>query len=365
MTGLRLANAAATGALVPRTGVAARDDRTGGPVPQPGDGTSSRRWESWHLFLAAPQGTSWQEVADRVLTDEVAPLLARWDAEGRVERHFFIRYSELGHHLRLRLQIVPGQEEGLRRDLFETFGCGALEEDDAGPLHPSSHCLVSHLRPIVYEPEWVRYGGGRGVELAEEVFHASSELTFELLQGSAAADHEARSAQAVLAMTVLLRAFTGDRVEASTFASAYARSVRELHRRGELADRVDSWPEVFDAAYTRQAAALRGVVDAVWDALGAGESIPEPFATYHRRLVAVARQVEAGLARGEIGTAEQPLGSGVDGIRRLIVSYLHMGSNRLGIALIEECYLGHLTALLLAPEADDPSLETAATGETP
>ncbi len=320
-------------------------------------------WTGWHLFLEPRNGSPWRTRIDRLLVETVAPLLAGWRSEGWIDRYFFIRYSKLGHHLRLRLAIAPRHRRQVAAALLESLACGALETDEQGAAYRSSHPLISYLRPVDYEPEWVRYGGADGVALAEELFWASSELTLALLQGAAAQDHDARCAQAVLAMTVLLKALAEDRAQAGELARRYAEFALELLRRGSLAEQLDDWPAAFDAAYRRQAPALQGAVDKVWNALVAGDRIPEPFAAYHRRLAAIRHRLRSRLAAGTLGTSERPFEQWRDAVGYLTGSYLHMGNNRLGIEVVEECYLGHLTALLLAPQQDDPSTITPTKGD--
>lgn len=119
-------------------------------------------WLSLHLFH--PQA----EAHDRLLLEVVAPAVRALEAEGWLERFFFLRYGQGGPHVRLRLR---GSREGWReaargevRRRWEAFGGEA-----------------SSLQELAYEPEYERYGGPEAMGLAEELFHVSSVCALAVL----------------------------------------------------------------------------------------------------------------------------------------------------------------------------------------
>lgn len=63
------------------------------------------RWLSFHVFL--PSGFN------SFLLDYFLPVLEEWLDSGVIKRFFFIRYSENGHHLRLRFQPKFGTESAM------------------------------------------------------------------------------------------------------------------------------------------------------------------------------------------------------------------------------------------------------------
>ncbi|OEV03895.1 hypothetical protein AN216_09630 [Streptomyces oceani] len=100
-----------------------------------------------------------------LLVRELAPLLARVDSAGDVDRWFFLRYADPGAHLRLRLHGEPA----------------ALRERVLPVLHDWVETATSQgtLRKLVldtYEPEAERYGGPDALTAAERLFHADSRL---------------------------------------------------------------------------------------------------------------------------------------------------------------------------------------------
>ncbi len=118
------------------------------------------------LYLKIFTGTS---TADQILIHHLAPLLA--ECRELYDRWFFIRYSEHGHHLRLRFQ---GVGQTLTRELQPR-------------LHRVLNALVSEglcwkVQVDTYEREMERYGGSGGIELSEEFFWRDSEAVLSLVQ---------------------------------------------------------------------------------------------------------------------------------------------------------------------------------------
>lgn len=118
------------------------------------------------LYLKVFTGTS---TADQILMHHLAPVLA--ECRDLYDRWFFIRYSEHGHHLRLRFQ---GGAETLTREFQPK-------------LHASLNALVAEglcwkVQIDTYEREMERYGGPGGIELGEEFFWRDSEAVLSLVQ---------------------------------------------------------------------------------------------------------------------------------------------------------------------------------------
>ncbi|MFD6903781.1 lantibiotic dehydratase C-terminal domain-containing protein [Streptomyces sp. NPDC060077] len=168
---------------------------------RPGPGDAASPWLATHIFYAAnPQP---------LLVDCVRPLVARLTEEGLISGYFFINYWLEGPHVRLRLRPSgPGTETEVRRraeeavsgflktrpalyqvdsgflkDFYDSlFDIEFPGEDRAAYLGPDGRM---NLRPNnsfsheVYAPEYAKYGGPAGVELAEWHFRHSSDLVLE------------------------------------------------------------------------------------------------------------------------------------------------------------------------------------------
>ncbi|MBD9735597.1 lantibiotic biosynthesis protein [Streptomyces sp. H28] len=168
---------------------------------RPGPGTAPSPWLALHVHYAAnPQP---------LLVHCVRPLVDRLTEDGLLSGHFFINYWLEGPHVRLRLRPSgPDAEPEVRRRAEEAIGHflktrPALYEVDSGFLKDFYNSLFDiefpgedrarymgpdgrmNLRPNnsyryeVYAPEYAKYGGPAGVELAEWHFRHSSDLVLE------------------------------------------------------------------------------------------------------------------------------------------------------------------------------------------
>jgi thiopeptide-type bacteriocin biosynthesis protein len=119
------------------------------------------------LYAKLYTGTA---TADRVLSEELAPLAADAIASGSAKRWFFIRYSDSDWHLRVRFQGDPDLLRDRVQPALTAMGQRLL---DTG--------AVWKIQIDTYEREVERYGGPEAIELAEELFYRDSEAVVALL----------------------------------------------------------------------------------------------------------------------------------------------------------------------------------------
>jgi lantibiotic biosynthesis protein len=125
-----------------------------------------------------PPGSDWlyaklytgTATADQVLNDVVGPLVRSSLASGAADKWFFIRYADPEWHLRLRLHGEAGR---LHAEVLPGLQAAAAPLLETGQLW--------RLQLDTYEREVERYGGDRGIELAEEVFAADSEAVLSIM----------------------------------------------------------------------------------------------------------------------------------------------------------------------------------------
>src|SRR6266704_5045369 len=91
-------------------------------------------------------------------------------ASGAADAWFFIRYADPDWHLRLRLH---GEPRRLHAEALPSLEAAAAPLLEAGQLW--------RVQLDTYEREVERYGGDRGVELAEQVFAADSEAVLAIM----------------------------------------------------------------------------------------------------------------------------------------------------------------------------------------
>lgn len=131
-----------------------------------------------------PPGSEWlyaklytgTGTADQLLDHVVGPLVRSSLASGAADAWFFIRYADPDWHLRLRLHGEPGR---LHAEVLPRMEAAAVPLLETGQLW--------RVQLETYEREVERYGGDRGIELAEQLFAADSEAVLTIL-GSLSGD---------------------------------------------------------------------------------------------------------------------------------------------------------------------------------
>jgi thiopeptide-type bacteriocin biosynthesis protein len=296
--------------------------------------TDERVWLSAHLHF---DGALYGADADAVILDVVAPFFAWCRDEGLADRYFFVRYGSGGAHIRVRVRGAPDVVARTIRPALaarvKATGTGA----DA---------RVSHLRWIDYEPEVERYGGPDALLVAEDIFHASSDTAIALLAPVRGASRSGRLGKGLLAMLTLLHVFIGERASAAALAKYYAEGYLRIIASTDDAARTP-WRQAFDFGYHRQAGVLAAYVDEAWRQLCEGDELPGALAEYKVALTARRDALRALCDRRRLATPTGPVRDWPDCLSRILPNYMHMMNNRLGLAVAEESYLGHLTHRVL------------------
>lgn len=294
--------------------------------------------EDWHAFEIFDY-----TMGDGLLTDVVGPVVREHGLE-----FFFIRYWAGGPHVRLRMRSCSRTEtlrSSLERHATQYFrrvrGPADFDEERFCSAQASYAAaegvkvppMIPHgtIRTSGYTPEQTKYGGPEGVVIAEGLFHLSSALVLDLLDGRASAS---RNELCIVMMVAALNraGFTPRAMVA--FLNGYAD--RWSHHLTH-----ESWQGWPDRAARDRNMVGGGVRDAALGRAPLGCAI------------SWARTVRESLVRlAESGAHKKADG----GARSVLIHYLHTHNNRLGISPSDEAYLAWLAASLLAGsgQADAP-----------
>jgi hypothetical protein len=305
----------------------------------------------------------------------VEPLLGDLRSRNLISGYFFINYWLLGQHVRLRLKptspmavpevreraetaiktfiatkpsLYEGRPENamrvykemLEREVPAAELAGYLDADGQPRLRPNNSFSWER-----YEPEYGKYGGPVGIELAEWHFRYASDLAL------------AATREVNLHLHTVLLGFAAQlmMVMVSTFLPDTADQSQCLRRNHELWDRAATHSKDRDPAdryaYPPERAARVGRrFTEIRAAIAADEldRLPEferrwavHCAELRRRVVGLA---EAGklIFSGPGSHGDQVVTDPVSALQRLLTSYAHMTNNRLGVIIPREAYLYHL-----------------------
>ncbi|MDG4832114.1 thiopeptide-type bacteriocin biosynthesis protein [Solwaraspora sp. WMMD1047] len=337
-------------------------------------------WISLHIYYASN--------SDPMLLRCVGPLVADLRDRGLLRRWFFIRYWLEGPHVRLRLlpadesaaeEVRLAAQEAIgaflknRPALYDASTAGAGDvyrqlyiaeygeqrwDETYGasggmPFQPNNS-----VRGEAYEPEYDRYGGPAGVELAERHFEVSSNLVLRLLETTNAHVSSVRLGSSAQLAAALCYAFLGTDERVARFFTDYRRFWENLHQESS-----DVYHSRFDEGFERVATGLRGHLARLRDA------VRDPD---RARLTAL----ERGWVRHALALREEVVGLAASGAlvfhRRsedapttvtdpdiaftvLLSSYVHMTNNRIGTSILDEIYLSYLMVRALTDAEPVPA----------
>ncbi len=339
-------------------------------LPVPTDPDAPGEWLAVHVFYTSNNHP--------LLVDGVAPVIEALRDEGLLHRWFFIRYWMEGPHLRIRLLpkragdtrlIARRLFDALDRFLAERPALYEVDEEEMGGLFKQMFLgeysekqwnelygdTGMKMRPnnsyvvMRYEPEIARYGGPRGIEVAERHFEKSSDMVVRLVESTNVHVRSVLFGLAVQLMTVMLATFQKDKAESARFLATYRR-YWEGAGDGDAAERHTAYLEAYESMssdlHDRLATAYRHAENNDMDSLsGFVREWAEHSLRLRDELVALAEQGGLEFPIGE-ETQSRPVDADT-ALFALLSGYIHMTNNRLGVSIIDECYLSFLLELTL------------------
>ncbi|WP_063836007.1 lantibiotic dehydratase C-terminal domain-containing protein [Actinacidiphila yeochonensis] len=367
------------------------DDTTPGPTVgrAPAAGPEGRaEWQAYHVFYAASTRP--------FLLQCVRPLVAELDRDGLLSGWFFINYWLEGPHIRLRLrptrpeaadevaaraqdavrdflarrpalyEVKDGFLAELYNTLFELEYPGGERDrwtDAAGRMRLRPNNSFS---PEPYEPEYGKYGGPAGVELAEWHFQRSSEL---VVDAAASVNLHVRTVllgTAAQLMMTMSGCLLPDREVLLEFLDRY-----HAFWNSAFSGTNYTASEGYDRAYGTMDAALARRFQEIRRTLA--EPAPERLPGFLRgwaehclelgdRAAALARDGDL-VFRSWDGTRDLRVTEPGQALPMLASPYMHMTNNRLSVSVRDEAYLSYVLGRALRQAESGLTVEPGSTAE--
>jgi Lantibiotic biosynthesis dehydratase C-term len=336
------------------------------------DPAAPGEWIAIHIYYAAnPQP---------LLTRCVREIFRELDDARLVSRYFFINYWLEGPHVRMRLKPTTAGDAPRVREIAERrIGeflqqRPALYEVDTGFLSDLYNTLFDmefneeekqgytgadgrmNLRPnnafvyLPYEPEYGKYGGPEGVELAEWHFQQSSDLVIDALRTMNLHLRTVLLGTSAQLMMVMSATFIDDRDELAAFLGRYHDFwEKAFGGTGFIAE------EAYRTGYEKVGAELGRRFEQVLSATRTGQldDLPEflrGWALHCRELraraTALAEQGVLSFASWD-GTRDETVDDPAVALVILLSSYMHMTNNRFHVTVRDEAYLAYVSARVL------------------
>ncbi|MCX5328416.1 lantibiotic dehydratase C-terminal domain-containing protein [Streptomyces sp. NBC_00140] len=324
-------------------------------------------WQATHVFYAANPRP--------LLIECVRPLVDELEAEGLIASYFFINYWLEGPHVRLRLKpATPEAEPEVRRRTERAIDAflaarPALYEVDSGFLNDFYNTLFEIEFPgterghymddqgrmklrrnnsrsaEAYEPEYGKYGGPAGIELAEWHFRHSSDLVIDALRTKNLHLRTVLLGTAAQLMMVMSGSFLpGDQELANYLDSYYEFWHKAFPGTGFIGT------TEYDSNYAAMAPDLAARFAGIRAAVGRGEpgALPAFLAGWAEHCAELRDRARALAADGDLvfrswdGERDETVTDPAVALPLLLSPYMHMTNNRLHVTIRDEAYLSHV-----------------------
>ncbi|MBQ0987104.1 lantibiotic biosynthesis protein [Streptomyces sp. F63] len=356
-----------------------------------GPATGTGAWQATHVFYAANPRP--------LLLQCVRPLVDALAAEGLLANWFFINYWLEGPHVRLRVKpSSPEAAEEVRRRTEAAIDAflaerPALYEVDSGFLNDFYNTLFEiefpggerapyldgdgrmRLRPNnsrhaePYEPEYGKYGGPAGIELAEWHFRHSSELVTDAFRTKNLHLRTVLLGTSAQLMMVMSGCFLpGDAELADYLDSYYAFWHRAFPDTGFIGtEEYDRNYAATAPALTAQFARIRAAVAGAGAGAGAAAArdgaprLPAFLAGWAGHCAELRDRAVRLAADGDLvfrswdGERDEQVTDPAVALPLLLSPYMHMTNNRLHVTIRDEAYLSHVLGRCLRESRPGPA----------
>jgi thiopeptide-type bacteriocin biosynthesis protein len=353
---------------------AAREEAAGpGPVSSAGAGD----WIAMHIFYAANPRP--------LIVQCIGPLIERLEAKGLLHGYFFINYWLEGPHVRLRLRPASAQacaevrEEAdtalatfLRArpalyevrseflvDLYNTlFDLEYMDDERAKHCGPDGRMRLRDNNSFsheTYEPEYGKYGGPAGIDLAEWHFRHSSDLTIEAVRMMNLHVRTVLLGVTMQLMMVMSACFLPEREVLADYLQRY-HDFWHTASAGTNLIAQSGYDRNYDAMAERVGTRFAEIRSAV--RASDLEALPGFLRTWAVHCMELRDRARALAIAGELvfrswdGTRDQLVTDPDAALQLLLSPYLHMTNNRLHATMRDEAYLSYVLARSLREAAD-------------
>jgi len=276
-----------------------------------------QKWLSIHLFYSGSLNL-FIEKAIKPFIELNQEFIFSW---------FFIRYTENGQHIRLRLLVNKKNVVDLIKKGNFFFGIFFTNFPSERLIENENNFINNAIQIIDYQPETQRYGGKNGILISEQFFNYASETIFDFINTET--DYEA---------TLLIGIVMNLYVAQSDFENDSTTLFQSIFNHWldfnlqHLAIPEAEMIEQFETIYTEQGEMLTEITQSILFQKNEIEGF-ENWQKYCDETLERLRQTEL----------TKP-------IPDILASYIHLNNNRLGISNFDESLMAYLILRSLEAE---------------
>lgn len=261
-------------------------------------------WLSCYIYYEAGEGR-----AEQLLKEEIGPLIVDLMKKKLVDQFFFIRYGDKkGAHIRLRFK---GEAQVLEKK-----------------VKPLLEAKFPDIRCVTYRPEYTRYGGKAGIEIAEKLFESSSKAVLTFLSEQKTPSYERSLGMALQLNLSMLHAFGMDKKELVAFFEHTLDAKKLDNYKNHLAPQ-------------EQIVLLS--LHQLWSALEQKQHLASSwFTDWQQELTDIAGKLQVAFKANKLNPLDPKKAHQANPMWYLYESFVHMNNNRLGISHHDEPYISYI-----------------------
>lgn len=313
----------------------------------------SDSWLSAHLYYSPP----WE----KILTGAVYPFVKDVIYNKLAEKFFFVRYWERGYHLRLRFSGEEGTlVKSLKPKIDLTFNEYFRRQPSSKRFPPAAGEVSvrdlpnNSIQYAAYKPEFDRYGGIEGMNIAHNQFYFSSLMVLSILSKIRHSTKNYIFPAAIQMHLGLTHAMNLNLTESCKFykilfqrqLDAYSKSLNSTDGRA----RTELTIKNFEKTAFEDCQAVQPFIRKVYESLSNSLLTQSNWLNFWTENMAeIAKQLESLQKKRNLKVKNRHLTdnnsicdfSEENTVWIILESYIHMTNNRLGISNYDEVYLAY------------------------
>jgi thiopeptide-type bacteriocin biosynthesis protein len=302
----------------------------------------NNKWISSHIYF---DGDIYGKECDMAIISSIKPFIEIPEIKKRIKIFFFIRYNDIGSHIRFRMygdkyeldQIVkPEYDKYINANILKMgIRIGKCKRKQ---LHSS---LLYH-KWIDYKPEVLRYGGDKAIKIAEKYFYYSSLVAMDIIKSKMLNDFNSRLGQGIIYMLIVLFHFTNNITESISIMTCYVNDISEYP--ADDIEGINKRIELFQYKYNKQSKILDKVVETIWNMLDNKIELPSTYQEYNTYTYDITNELHCLCKSNEVLINYNTVNDWNLVVNYIVPSYIHMMNNRIGISRKNESYLSYIIA---------------------
>ncbi|MFZ2205549.1 MAG: thiopeptide-type bacteriocin biosynthesis protein [Minisyncoccia bacterium] len=279
---------------------------------------------------------------EKILTECLYPIIWNLSSKHFIDKFFFIRYGEGGAHIRFRIlfknfKYLSLSNARITDNILRYITLNNLECSSAS----SKYITVN-----IYEPEFDRYGGRDGIEIAEKIFNKSSDTVLQILKLTKSWNYNsALFISALMNYTMIYSFVKNNNIVTLLFLFNYNKWLSKRYNRTNrhltLHELNIETQKLFNNKFLLIKKQFSPMIKYYHSQLRS-QTMKDPiFSSWVQDITLLGEELSQLFANGKLVT-DRSVKEKTLVLWNIYDSYIHMNNNRLGIRNSDESYISYL-----------------------